>query len=181
VGIRARCRIGTQKSTALGIHLEKELERGWFPAKVKLGVSGCPRNCAEATIKDIGIVGVDGGWEISTGGNGGVHVVATELLCIVETAEEVEEIAKAYLQHYRETGRHNERCAPWQQRVGLEKIKAVVVDDLDKRKALVERLHRYLATQDKDPWQERIADAEKENTIKFSEYKPINIPVRVEA
>ncbi len=175
------CRFGTQNSTALGIHLEKELERVWFPAKVKLGVSGCPRNCAEATIKDIGIVGVDGGWEISTGGNGGVHVVATELLCIVETAEEVEEIAKAYLQHYRETGRHNERCAPWQQRLGLEKIKAVVVDDVDNRKALVERLQLYLSTQDQDPWVERINDAAKANDIKFSEYTPIDIPVRVEA
>jgi len=175
------CRFGTQDSTALGIHLEKELERMWFPAKVKLAVSGCPRNCAEATIKDVGIVGVDGGWEIHCGGNGGVHVVATELLCIVETAEEVEEIVKAYLQHYRETGRHNERCAPWQQRVGLESIKAAVVDDVDNRKALVERLHQYLVTQDKDPWVERIEDAEKENLKTFTEYKPIEIPVRVEA
>jgi len=175
------CRFGTQNSTALGIHLEKELERMWFPAKVKLAVSGCPRNCAEATIKDVGIVGVDGGWEIHCGGNGGVHVVATELLCIVETAEEVEEITKAYLQYYRETGRHNERCAPWQQRVGLENIKAVVVDDVENRKALVERLHVYLATQDKDPWVERIEDAEKETVMKFAEYKPIDIPVRVEA
>ncbi|MDX8410602.1 MAG: nitrite reductase large subunit NirB [Mariprofundaceae bacterium] len=175
------CRFGTQDSTALGIHLEKRLERMWFPAKVKLAVSGCPRNCAEATIKDLGIVGVEGGWEIHSGGNGGVHVVATELLCIVETAEEVEEIVKAYLQHYRENGRHNERCAPWQQRVGLESIKAAVVDDIDNRKALVERLHVYLDTQDKDPWAERVEDAEKENLRKYKEYKPIDIPVRAEA
>lgn len=175
------CRFGTQDSTSLGIHLEKQLDRIWFPAKVKLAVSGCPRNCAEATIKDVGIVGVEGGWEISTGGNGGVHVVATELLCIVETAEEVEEVSKAYLQHYRETGRHNERCAPWQKRVGLEGIKALVVDNLENRKALVERLHTYLAQQEKDPWAERIEDAEKENSKTFSEYKLIDIPVRVEA
>jgi|UPI00037D4106 nitrite reductase (NADH) large subunit len=173
------CRFGTQDSTALGIHLEKQLERVWFPAKVKVGVSGCPRNCAEATIKDIGIVGVEGGWEISTGGNGGVHVVATELLCIVETAEEVEAVAKAYLQHYRETGRHNERCAPWQERMGLASIKAAVVDDLDNRQALIERLHTYLLTQDQDPWAERIADTEKEQQT-FTEYTPIDIPVTVE-
>jgi len=174
------CRFGTQNSTALGIHLEKQLERVWFPAKVKLGVSGCPRNCAEATIKDIGIVGVEGGWEISTGGNGGVHVVVTELLCLVETAEEVEEICKAYLQHYRETGRHNERCAPWQKRVGLESIKAMVVDDIENRRALISRLKVYLDTQDKDPWAERIEDAEQKQLNKFSEYKLIDIPVRVE-
>jgi len=146
---------------------------------VKLAVSGCPRNCAEATIKDVGIVGVEGGWEISTGGNGGVHVVATELLCLVETAEEVEEITKAYLQHYRETGRHNERCAPWQQRVGLESIKTLVVDDIENRKALVERLHAYLAQQKQDPWVERVQDAEK-GYNKFAEYKMIDIPVKVE-
>ncbi len=175
------CRFGTQNSTALGIHLEKQLERAWFPAKVKLGVSGCPRNCAEATIKDVGIVGVEGGWEISTGGNGGVHVVATELLCIVETAEEVEEIVKAYLQHYRETGRHNERCAPWQQRVGLENIKAAVVDDIENRKALADRLQIYLNTQDQDPWAERIADLKRAQPKTFTEYKPIDIPVKVEA
>jgi len=173
------CRFGTQDSTSLGIHLEKELDRIWFPAKVKLAVSGCPRNCAEATIKDVGIVGVEGGWEISTGGNGGVHVVATELLCLVETAEEVEEITKAYLQHYRETGRHNERCAPWQQRVGLESIKTLVVDDIENRKALVERLHVYLAQQKQDPWAERVEDAEK-GYNKFAEYKLIDIPVKVE-
>ena len=174
------CRFGTQNSTALGIHLEKQLERIWFPAKVKLGVSGCPRNCAEATIKDIGIVGVEGGWEVSTGGNGGVHVIATELLCLVETAEEVEEVCKAYLQHYRETGRHNERCAPWQKRVGLDGIKALVVDDLENRKALISRLQVYLDTQDKDPWVERIEDADKENVKTFSEYKLIDISVTVE-
>ncbi len=174
------CRFGTQDSTSLGIHLEKRLDRIWFPAKVKFGVSGCPRNCAEATIKDIGIVGVEGGWEISTGGNGGVHVVATELLCIVETTEEVEAVSKAYLQHYRETARHNERTAPWQKRVGLESIKALVVDDLESREALVARLDAYIATQDQDPWAARVLDAEKEEKNQFSEYKRIDIPVRVE-
>ena len=170
------CRFGTQDSTSLGIHLEKELDRIWFPAKVKLAVSGCPRNCAEATIKDFGIIGVDGGWEIQTGGNGGVHVVATELLCLVETAEEVEQIAKAYLQHYRETGRHNERCAPWQKRVGLEGIKALVVDDLESRKALAARLQLYLDGQARDPWLERIADdaALPEKKV-FNEYRTIEI------
>ena len=170
------CRFGTQDSTSLGIHLEKQLDRIWFPAKVKLAVSGCPRNCAEATIKDFGIIGVDGGWEIQTGGNGGVHVVATELLCLVETAEEVEQIAKAYLQHYRETGRHNERCAPWQQRVGLDSIKALVVEDLESRKALADRLQIYLDGQARDPWLERIADdaARPEKRV-FNEYRTIEI------
>ncbi len=170
------CRFGTQDSTSLGIRLEKELERMWFPAKVKLAVSGCPRNCAEATIKDLGVVGVDGGWEIYVGGNGGVKVRACDLLCIVETDEEVMEITKAYLQYYRETGRHNERTAPWLERIGLDKVKAAIVDDVENRKTLAARCDAYLATLTRDPWQERIEQAEQ-----FKEYEPIGIPVRVEA
>lgn len=174
------CRFGTQDSTAMGIHLEKTFERMWFPAKVKLAVSGCPRNCAEATIKDLGVVGVEGGWEIYVGGNGGVKVRACDLLCIVDNDEEVVEITKAYLQHYRETGRHNERCAPWLERVGLDSVKQAVVEDSENRKALAARCETYLATLTADPWQQRIRDAESDN-IRFTEYTPINIPVRVEA
>ncbi len=170
------CRFGTQDSTSMGIRLEKELERMWFPAKVKLAVSGCPRNCAEATIKDLGVVGVEGGWEIYVGGNGGVKVRACDLLCIVETADEVMEITKAYLQHYRETGRHNERTAPWLERIGLDKVKQAVVEDVENRKALAARCDAYLATLTADPWKERIEQADR-----FKEYEPIEIPVRVEA
>ncbi len=170
------CRFGTQDSTSLGIRLEKELERMWFPAKVKLAVSGCPRNCAEATIKDLGVVGVDGGWEIYVGGNGGVKVRACDLLCIVKSDEEVMEITKAYLQYYRETGRHNERTAPWLERIGLDTVKTEIVEDIENRKALAKRCDAYLATLTRDPWQERIEQAER-----FKEYEPIEIPVRVEA
>ena len=160
----------------MGIRLEKKLERMWFPAKVKLAVSGCPRNCAEATIKDLGVVGVEGGWEIYVGGNGGVKVRAGDLLCIVETEEEVMEVVKAYLQYYRETARYGERTARWLERVGLEKIKQAVVDDLESRKALVARCDAYLATLTADPWQERVEHPER-----FPELKPIEIPVRMEA
>ena len=81
----------------MGVRLEKEFERLSTPAKVKLAVSGCPRNCAEATIKDFGVVAIDGGWELHVGGNGGVHVRATELLCIVKTEDEVLEWAGAFI------------------------------------------------------------------------------------
>ena len=169
------CRFGTQDSTALGIRLEKTFERMWFPAKVKLAVSGCPRNCAESTIKDLGLIGVDGGWELYVGGNGGIKVRACDLLCLVDSDEEVFDVAKAYLQHYRETGRHNERCAPWLERLGLQSIKDVVVNDPDNRAALVARCDAYLATLTSDPWQERIDDAELHQVKKFTEYKVIEI------
>jgi len=169
------CRFGTQDSTALGIRLEKTFERMWFPAKVKLAVSGCPRNCAESTIKDLGLIGVDGGWELYVGGNGGIKVRACDLLCLVDSDEAVFDVAKAYLQHYRETGRHNERCAPWLERLGLQGIKDVVVNDLDSRAALVARCDAYLATLTTDPWQERIDDAELHQVKEFTEYKVIEI------
>ena len=68
------CRFGTQDSTGLGIRLEKKLWGSWTPHKVKLAVSGCPRNCAEATCKDVGIVCVDSGFEIGVGGAAGMVV-----------------------------------------------------------------------------------------------------------
>ncbi len=172
------CRFGTQDSTAMGIRLEKTFERSWYPAKTKLATSGCPRNCAEATIKDLGVVGVEGGWEIYVGGNGGVKVRAGDLLCLVKTDDEVVDITKAYLQHYRETGRHNERTAVWLERIGLEKVKGVVVEDLEGRKALVERMDLYLSTLTTDPWRERLKDEKKPGEMtQFNEYTPINIPV----
>ncbi len=174
------CRFGTQDSTTLGIRLEKIFDRSWYPAKTKLAASGCPRNCAEATIKDLGVVGVEGGWEIYIGGNGGVKVRAGDLLCMVKTDDEVVEIAKAYLQHYRETGQHNERTAPWVERIGLEKIKHVVVDNPDNRKALVERMDLYLSTLTTDPWMDRLKDEKPSGEMmQFNEYTPIDLPVEV--
>ncbi len=173
------CRFGTQDSTAMGIRLEKALDRSWYPAKTKLAVSGCPRNCAEATIKDMGIVGVEGGWEIYVGGNGGVKVRAGDLLCLAETEDEVMEIAKAYLQHYRETARYGERTAVWLERIGLENVKNTVVEDREGRRALVRRMDRYLAMLTLDPWRERLRDGRKPvERVRFNEYKPIEIPVR---
>jgi nitrite reductase (NADH) large subunit len=170
------CRFGTQNSTAMGIRLEKIFDRSWYPAKTKLAASGCPRNCAEATIKDLGVVGVEGGWEIYVGGNGGVKVRACDLLCLVKTDDEVVEIAKAYLQHYRETGRHNERCAPWLERLGLDRVRQAVVEDIDSRQSLVERMDLYLSTLTADPWHERLKDeAQPGRMMQFNEYAPIEI------
>jgi len=174
------CRFGTQDSTAMGIRLEKTFERSWYPAKTKLAASGCPRNCAEATIKDLGVVGVEGGWEIYVGGNGGVKVRAGDLLCLVKCEDDVVEITKAYLQYYRETGKHNERTAPWLERIGLENVKQIVVEDVEGRKALVERMDLYLSTLTHDPWEVRRQDEKQPGQMtQFKEYTPINIPVEV--
>ena len=149
------CRFGVQDSTQMGIAIEKMCWGSWTPHKVKLAVSGCPRNCAEATIKDFGVVGVDSGWELHVGGNGGVKVRATDLLCKVKTDEEVKEYCGAYLQLYREEARYLERTAPWIERVGLSYVKQRIVEDADGRKALYRRFLDSQKHAQQDPWAER--------------------------
>ena len=149
------CRFGTQNSTQMGIDLEHALFNMWSPHKVKLAVSGCPRNCAEAGIKDVGIIGVDSGWELYIGGNGGIKTEAGEFFVKVQTAEEVMEYSLAFLQLYREEAFYLERTVHYMQRVGMEHIKAAVLTDAAQRKALHERL-LYALSFEQDPWKERI-------------------------
>lgn len=150
------CRFGTQNSTQLGIDLEHDLFNMWSPHKVKLAVSGCPRNCAEAGIKDIGIIGVDSGWELYIGGNGGIKTEVAEFFVKLKTADEVREYSGAFLQLYREEAFYLERTVHYLQRVGMEHIKKAVLEDADNRQALNARLQFSLSLE-QDPWQERIA------------------------
>jgi nitrite reductase (NADH) large subunit len=154
------CRFGTQDSTSMGVALERMCWGAWCPHKVKLAVSGCPRNCAEATIKDLGVVAVESGWELHVGGNGGIKLRGTDFLCKVATAEEVLEHCGAFLQLYREEARYLERTAHWIERVGIEPVRRRVVEDAVGRKALHARfLHAQSFAQD-DPWAERATAAD---------------------
>jgi nitrite reductase (NADH) large subunit len=148
------CRYGTQDSMSLGIELEKKFERLDTPHKVKMGVSACPRNCSEAGIKDIGFVGIDGGWEIYVAGNGGVDLRAGDLLATVKTEAEVMEMTGAYLQYYRETASYLERTSKWVERVGLEHVKEVLANE-ETRKELNERMDQTLKKYI-EPWNEAI-------------------------
>jgi nitrite reductase (NADH) large subunit len=154
------CRFGTQDSTSMGIALERMTWGSWHPHKVKLAVSGCPRNCAEATIKDFGVIAVDSGWELHIGGNGGIHLRGTDFLCKVTTSEQVLEYCGAFLQLYREEARYLERTAPWVERVGLDYVKRRVVEDAEGRRALNERFLYAQRFMQVDPWAERASDAE---------------------
>jgi nitrite reductase (NADH) large subunit len=133
------CRFGTQDSTGLGVKIEQMTWGSWMPHKFKIAVSGCPRNCAEATIKDFGVICVDSGYELLVGGNGGIKVRGTDLLCKVATEEEAIEYCGAFIQLYREEARYLDRTAPWIERVGLDYVKAKVVEDEEGRKALYGR------------------------------------------
>mgnify|MGYP003339086349 CR=1 FL=1 len=139
----------------MGIALEKMTWGSWTPHKFKMAVSGCPRNCAEATIKDFGVVAVDSGWELHVGGNGGVKVRTTDLLCKVTTPEEVLEYCGAFLQLYREEAWYLERTAPWVERIGIDAIRARIVDDAEGRKALYARFLHAQRFSQQDPWAER--------------------------
>jgi nitrite reductase (NADH) large subunit len=148
------CRFGTQDSMGLGIALEKKFQGLQTPHKVKMAVSACPRSCAESGFKDIGLIGIEGGWEIYVGGNGGTHVRGGDLLLKVKTDEEAMEITSAYLQYYRETAHYLERTSAWVNRIGLAKIQSVL-EDQEKRMVLNYRMEVALSTY-KDPWKEII-------------------------
>jgi nitrite reductase (NADH) large subunit len=162
------CRFGTQDSTGLGVKLEKMTWGSWMPHKFKLAVSGCPRNCAEATIKDFGVVCVDSGYELHIGGNGGIKVRVTDLLVKVETEHQVLEYCAAFTQKYREEARYLERTAPWVERVGLDYIKQSLAVDKD-RKELAERFLYSQKFAQIDPWK-TVADADNK-----AEFQKIDI------
>jgi nitrite reductase (NADH) large subunit len=145
------CRFGTQDSTQMGKDLERALWRMYAPHKVKLAVSGCPRNCAESGIKDVGVIGVDSGWEIYIAGNGGIKTEVAQFLVKLKTADEVLEYSGAFLQLYREEGWYLERTVHYVGRVGLDYVKKKVLDDAANRKALWERL-RFALDGEPDPW-----------------------------
>jgi nitrite reductase (NADH) large subunit len=154
------CRFGTQDSTGLGVKIEKMCWGSWTPHKVKLAVSGCPRNCAEATIKDIGVVCVEAGYDVVVGGNGGVEVRVTDQLVRLTTEAEVLEHVGSFLQLYREDARYLERTAPWVARVGIDYVRRRIVDDHEGRRALHQRFlfsQRFVQI---DPWAQRAGGAE---------------------
>ncbi|WP_300454652.1 nitrite reductase large subunit NirB [Accumulibacter sp.] len=155
------CRFGTQLAMAMGVKLEKMLFDMYSPHKVKLAVSGCPRNCAEAGIKDVGVIGVDSGYELYVGGNGGIKTEVAQFFVKVKSDEEVMEYTGAFLQLYREEGFYLERTCHWLERVGLDHAKSRVVEDEDNRKALFARLLAELQGAP-DPWAERIAGVERQ-------------------
>jgi nitrite reductase (NADH) large subunit len=154
------CRFGTQDSTAMGIALEKMTWGSWTPHKTKLAVSGCPRNCAEATIKDFGAIATESGWDLHVGGNGGITVRVTDLLTKVATEDEVLEYAAAFMQLYREEARYLERTAPWIERVGIDYVRARIVADPGARKLLRDRFIEGQRHAQRDPWADRAAGVE---------------------
>jgi nitrite reductase (NADH) large subunit len=149
------CRFGTNDSTALGIAIEKKFQGIETPAKVKMAVSGCPRNCAEATTKDVGIIATEGGeWEIFIGGACGVSVRKGDVLCRVKSQEEALRITARFMQYYQEQGKYLERTYDFVPRIGLERIKALLIEDAEGICGELDaRMQQYLEAT-LDPWVE---------------------------
>ncbi|SDX60788.1 nitrite reductase (NADH) large subunit [Allgaiera indica] len=148
------CRFGTQDSTGLEIKLEKRLRGAWTPHKVKLGVSGCPRNCAEATCKDVGVVCVDSGYQIGVAGAAGMDVKPTECLADIATEEAAVEWIVAFVQLYREHAKYLDRRYKWVVNVGLDWVKEVLSNDI-RRADLVAGFDLLRTGYQKDPWAAR--------------------------
>ncbi|WP_111732642.1 nitrite reductase large subunit NirB [Roseovarius amoyensis] len=149
------CRFGTQDSTGLGIKLEKRLWGSWTPHKVKLAVSGCPRNCAEATCKDIGVICVESGFEIGVGGAAGMDLKEVQHLAKVAKEAEAIDLTVAFVQLYREHAKYLDRPYKWLAKVGLEWVQAQIVEDMDNRAALIERFDLSQTIYQRDPWADR--------------------------
>ena len=147
------CRFGVGDSTALAIRIETYLKGIDSPAKLKMATAGCPRNCSEAMVKDVGAVAVEGGrWEIYIGGAAGAHIRKGDILCVVDSHDEVMKYTSRFVQYYRENAKYLERTYAFVPRIGLERLRALLVEDVDGMgRQLEERLHRSTLAYS-DPW-----------------------------
>lgn len=174
------CRFGLGDSTALGIALEERFQGLETPAKLKLAVAGCPRNCSEALCKDLGVVSVgDDKWEIYVGGAAGAHIRKGDLLATVDGADEVVRVAGIFIQHYRETAQWLERTYAWVPRIGLDVLQRTLIEDAE---GIVSELEQRMQTSVdgyRDPWQERRAP---KSAAQFTPSLPLlplpQVPVR---
>jgi len=169
------CRFGTQDSTGLGVQIEQMTWGSWMPHKFKIAVSGCPRNCAEATIKDFGVVCVDSGYELHVGGNGGIHVRATDLLCKVETEQQALDMCAAFIQLYREEAHYLERTAPWIERVGLDYVKGKLLDDPKAVASYAKRFRYSQKFSQIDPWARRAEGERADLHAHIAEVRPLRM------
>jgi nitrite reductase (NADH) large subunit len=148
------CRFGTQDSTGAGIEMERIFENLFTPHKVKMATVGCPRNCAEATVKDIGLIGIEGGWQVVVGGAAGKSVRKADLLITVETTAEALDAAVIFFQYYREHARYLERTYDFVERVGIDRVRKDTIYAAEPvRQALRDRF-RKSKERSYDAWQE---------------------------
>ncbi|MBY4105173.1 FAD-dependent oxidoreductase, partial [Rhodococcus fascians] len=157
------CRYGVQDSVGMAVDLENRYRGLRSPHKIKFGVSGCARECAEARGKDVGIIATEGGWNLYVGGNGGQSPKHAQLLASnLDDATLVSYIDR-YLMFYVRTADRLQRTAPWLESLdgGLDHLKAVVCEDsLGIGAELEADMARHVAGY-KDEWAGVLEDEEK--------------------
>ena len=165
------CRFGLGDSISLALKIEKEFQGFDSPHKMKLATAGCPRNCSEAMVKDLGAVAVEGGqWEIYIGGAAGSSIRKGDVLCKADTHEDVLMYMGRFIQYYRENAKYLERTHGFVERIGIEKIRSIVIEDSE---GIAERLDREIAESKaayKDPWKDAWLP---ENDNQFASVLPI--------
>jgi nitrite reductase (NADH) large subunit len=152
------CRYGVGDSTSLGVQIERRFQGIETPAKLKLATAGCPRNCSEATTKDVGAVAIEGGrWEVYVGGGAGSRVRKGDVLCVVDSHDAVLHMTARFIQYYREHARYLERTYDFVERVGIERLREILVDDAEGIGAALDAAMQASVDAYRDPWLE--ADA----------------------
>jgi len=155
---------------AMAVKLEKRFRGLDSPGKLKLATAGCPRNCSEALVKDVGAVAVEGGkWEIYIGGAAGAHIRKGDLLCTVDSHEQLLLLSGRFIQYYRENAKYKERTYTFVERMGIERLRAVIVDDSEGLAAALDQALHESSEATRDVWLERETPA---TTNQFSSTLP---------
>ncbi|MGH3702244.1 MAG: nitrite reductase large subunit NirB [Pseudonocardiaceae bacterium] len=174
------CRFGLGDSTRLGIDLEERYKGLESPAKLKLAVAGCPRNCSEALVKDLGLVAVgEGQWDLYVGGAAGASVRKGDVLARVGSHDEALRLAGVFMQYYRENAGWLERTYDFVPRIGIDELRAILVDDRGGVVAELETRMQESLDAYRDPWLE---GREPVTTGQFADALPLiplpQVPVR---
>jgi len=176
------CRFGLGDSTQLGVDIEQRYQGLDSPAKMKLAVAGCPRNCSEALVKDVGVVAVgDDRWEVYIGGAAGASVRKGDVLATVDGRDAALRLCGTFMQYYRENARWLERTYDFVPRVGIEELRALLVDDRDGVVAGLDERMQQSVDSYRDPWQE---GREPATSGQFADALPLiplpQVPIRQE-
>ncbi len=174
------CRFGTNDSTALGVAIERKFQGLETPAKVKMAVSGCPRNCAESTVKDVGIIATEGGeWEIYVGGAAGISVRKADVLCRVKSQAQAITMTARFVQYYQDHARYLERTYDFVPRIGIEKLRAILVDDAEGICAELDAKMQQYIDATLDPWVEdpQAHNGQGQYAGQFAPVRSVALPV----
>ena len=165
------CRFGLGDSMGLAKKIEGKFRGIDTPGKLKLATAGCPRNCSEAMVKDLGAVAIGNDrWEIYVGGAAGSSVRKGDLLCTVDGEDAVLKVTGRFTQWYRENAKYKERTHTFVERVGIERVRAVVVDDSDGIVGALDAAIDASCASVRDPWKER---AEPKTANQFASLLPV--------